>query len=159
MLIAGHSLGELAALVAAGALDADEGLRLAVVRGRLMEEASEVSPGGMLAVLGGEDEVVREVAAEFGLTVANDNAPGQVVLSGDAETIGEARKALRADGAKAIRLPVAGAFHSPLMEPRRPERFRDALDGDRVRRAAAPRLLLHRRRPLRRRPRRPRSPP
>lgn len=114
---AGHSLGELPALVAAGALDAAAGLRLAVVRGRLMEEASTVRPGGMVAALGGSDEVVRAVAARFGLTLANDNAPGQMVLSGDAGQVGEARKALRAEGAKAIRLPVAGAFHSPLMEP------------------------------------------
>jgi [acyl-carrier-protein] S-malonyltransferase len=114
---AGHSLGELPALVAAGALEASAGLRVAVVRGRLMEEASAVRPGGMVAALGGSDEVVRKVAAEFGLTLANDNAPGQMVLSGDAEKVGEARKALRAEGVKAIRLPVAGAFHSPLMEP------------------------------------------
>ncbi|MBS1886245.1 MAG: ACP S-malonyltransferase [Actinobacteria bacterium] len=114
---AGHSLGELPALVAAGALEAGAGLRLAVVRGRLMDEASAVRPGGMVASLGGSDEVVRKVAAEFELTIANDNAPGQVILSGDSERVGEARKALRAEGAKAIRLPVAGAFHSPLMEP------------------------------------------
>jgi [acyl-carrier-protein] S-malonyltransferase len=114
---AGHSLGELPALVAAGALAADAGLRLAVVRGRLMEEASAVRPGGMVAALGGADEVVRKVATDHGLTLANDNAPGQMVLSGDADQVGEARKALRAEGAKAIRLPVAGAFHSPLMEP------------------------------------------
>jgi malonyl CoA-acyl carrier protein transacylase len=68
----------------------------------------------MLAVLGGGDEV-GEMAAEFELVLANDNAPGQVVLSGPAERIGEARKRLRADGLKAIRLAVAGAFHSPLM--------------------------------------------
>ncbi len=123
---AGHSLGELPALVAAGALDAAAGLRLAVVRGRLMEEASAVRPGGMVAALGGSDEVVRKVAEEFGLTLANDNAPGQMVLSGDSEKVGEARKALRAEGAKAIRLPVAGAFHSPLMEPAVPG-YRDAL--------------------------------
>jgi malonyl CoA-acyl carrier protein transacylase len=123
---AGHSLGELPALVAAGALDAGAGLRLAVVRGRLMEEASAVRPGGMVAALGGTDEVVGKVAEEFGLTLANDNAPGQMVLSGDSEKVGEARKALRAEGAKAIRLPVAGAFHSPLMEPAVPG-YRDAL--------------------------------
>jgi malonyl CoA-acyl carrier protein transacylase len=114
---AGHSLGELPALVAAGALEASAGLRLAAVRGRLMDEASRVRPGGMVASLGGSDEVVQKVAGEFELTIANDNAPGQVILSGDAEKVGEARKALRAEGAKAIRLPVAGAFHSPLMEP------------------------------------------
>lgn len=124
---AGHSLGELPALVAAGALAPSAGLRLAVVRGRLMEEASAVRPGGMVASLGGSDEVVRKVAAEFELTIANDNAPGQVILSGDAEKVGEARKALRAEGAKAIRLPVAGAFHSPLMEPAIPG-YREILE-------------------------------
>jgi malonyl CoA-acyl carrier protein transacylase len=123
---AGHSLGELAALVAAGSLDAAAGLRLAIVRGRLMEEASAVRPGGMVASLGGADDVVRKVAEEYGLTLANDNAPGQMVLSGDAEKVGEARKALRAEGGKAIRLPVAGAFHSPLMEPAVPG-YREAL--------------------------------
>ncbi|HEX4732296.1 MAG TPA: ACP S-malonyltransferase [Solirubrobacterales bacterium] len=124
---AGHSLGELPALVAAGALAPDAGLRLAIVRGRLMEEASAVRPGGMVAALGGSDEVVRKVAAEYGLTLANDNAPGQMVLSGDSEKVGEARRALRAEGAKAIRLPVAGAFHSPLMEPAVPG-YREILD-------------------------------
>jgi [acyl-carrier-protein] S-malonyltransferase len=114
-MLAGHSLGELAALVAGGALDAATGLRLAVVRGRLMEDAAEATPGGMIAVLGGEDEAVRALAAAHGLTVANENAPGQVVLSGAAEALGEARRQARADGLKAIRLPVAGAFHSPLM--------------------------------------------
>jgi [acyl-carrier-protein] S-malonyltransferase len=123
---AGHSLGELPALVAAGSLDAAAGLRLAIVRGCLMEEASAVRPGGMVAALGGSDEVVRKVAGEFGLTLANDNAPGQMVLSGDSEKVSEARKALRAEGAKAIRLPVAGAFHSSLMEPAVPG-YRDAL--------------------------------
>jgi [acyl-carrier-protein] S-malonyltransferase len=126
-LVAGHSLGELAALVAGGALQAEEGLRLAVVRGRLMEEAAAQSPGGMMAVLGGEDETVRELAAGFELTVANDNAPGQVVLSGAADALSEARRQVRADGLKAIRLPVAGAFHSPLMASAA-EEFRAALD-------------------------------
>lgn len=125
--IAGHSLGELAALVAGGALEAGEGLRLAVVRGRLMEEAAAQSPGGMMAVLGGEDAVVREIAAGFELTVANDNAPGQVVLSGASEALTEARKRVRADGMKAIRLPVAGAFHSPLMASAA-EKFRAELE-------------------------------
>jgi malonyl CoA-acyl carrier protein transacylase len=124
---AGHSLGELPALVAAGALEPGAGLRLAVVRGRLMEEASALHPGGMVAALGGSDEVVRKVAAEFELTLANDNAPGQIVLSGDSEKVGEARKALRAERAKAIRLPVAGAFHSPLMAPAIPG-YREILE-------------------------------
>ena len=125
-MVAGHSLGELAALVAGGALGAEEGLRLAVVRGRLMDEACEAKPGAMLAVLGGGAEVA-ELAARLGLAVANDNAPGQVVLSGEAEAISEARRQLRADGLKAIRLPVSGAFHSPLMAPAA-ERFREALE-------------------------------
>jgi malonyl CoA-acyl carrier protein transacylase len=135
-MFAGHSLGELAALVAGGALDAPEGLRLAVTRGRLMEEAAEASPGGMLAVLGGGDEV-RELATELQLTVANDNAPGQVVLSGASEAISSARKQLRADGLKAIRLPVAGAFHSPLMESVVAP-FRAALDKVEFRRPRVP---------------------
>jgi [acyl-carrier-protein] S-malonyltransferase len=117
-MISGHSLGELAALVAAGALADTDGLRLAVSRGRLMEEASEGRPGAMLAVLGGEEAKVREIAADLGLAIGNENAPGQLVLSGDAEPIGEARKRVRAEAeAKGIRLPVSGAFHSPLMEP------------------------------------------
>lgn len=116
-MYAGHSLGELAALVAGGALADADGLRLAIVRGQLMEDASKLRPGAMLAVLGGDEDVTRGVAAELGLAVANENAPGQVVLSGDAEAIGDARKRLRAEKIKAIRLPVAGAFHSPLMEP------------------------------------------
>jgi [acyl-carrier-protein] S-malonyltransferase len=115
-MIAGHSLGELAALVAGGALGEEEGLRLAVIRGRLMEEAAAASPGGMMAVLGeGAAAAAREVAARLGLTVANDNAPGQVVLSGSTTGLVEARQELRAAGLKAIRLPVAGAFHSPAM--------------------------------------------
>jgi [acyl-carrier-protein] S-malonyltransferase len=126
-MLAGHSLGELAALVAGGALGAEEGLRLAVVRGRLMEEAAAERPGGMLAALGGEEADVRAIATRFELTVANENAPGQLVLSGAAEAIGEARKELRAHGAKAIRLPVAGAFHSPLMASAATA-FRAALD-------------------------------
>lgn len=125
-LVAGHSLGELAALVAGGALDAEAGLQLALERGRLMEEAAQEVPGGMLAALGGDDAEVAALAARVGLTVANDNAPGQVVLSGPKEAIGEARRELRAAGVKAIRLPVSGAFHSPLMEGAA-ERFRELL--------------------------------
>lgn len=126
-MVAGHSLGELAALVVGGALGDAEGLRLAVIRGRLMEEAAERSPGAMMAALGGPEEAVRRIAADHGLTLANDNAPGQVVLSGDAEQISAARRELRAEGAKAIRLPVAGAFHSPQMASA-VEPFRVALD-------------------------------
>lgn len=134
---AGHSLGELAALVAGGALDAEEGLRLAVLRGRLMEEAAAASPGGMMAVLGGRDGYVRALAAGFELTVANDNAPGQVVLSGPVGALSEARRTVRADGLKAIRLPVAGAFHSPLMADAA-RTFRAELDTVAFRRPALP---------------------
>lgn len=127
-MIAGHSLGELAALVAGGSLSAEEGLRLAVTRGRLMDEAAEENPGAMLAALGGDDESVRALALRHEITVANHNAPGQLVLSGPAEAVAEARKELRADGVKAIRLPVNGAFHSPLMAGAA-KRFRAVLDG------------------------------
>jgi [acyl-carrier-protein] S-malonyltransferase len=124
-MIAGHSLGELAALVAAGALGEEEGLRLAVVRGRLMEEAAQAAPGGMMAVLGkGADAAV--VAGRLGLALANDNAPGQVVFSGPAAALIAARHELRAAGLKTIRLPVAGAFHSPAMATAA-LRFREAL--------------------------------
>jgi [acyl-carrier-protein] S-malonyltransferase len=126
-MVAGHSLGELAALVAGGALEAEEGLRLAVTRGRLMDEAAAANPGAMLAVLGGGEDSVRQLATRLEITVANDNAPGQLVLSGRTEAVAEARKALRAEGVKAIRLPVAGAFHSPLMEGAA-ARFREALE-------------------------------
>lgn len=136
-MIAGHSLGELAALVAGDALDAEVGLRLAIVRGRLMEDAAALSPGGMMAALGGEEDSVRALATSFGLTVANDNAPGQVVLSGPSDSLTEARKQLRADGVKAIRLPVAGAFHSPLMASAA-EKFRVALEGVEFRRPRLP---------------------
>src|SRR6201992_3626973 len=90
---AGHSLGELPALVAAGALAPSAGLRLAAVRGRLMDEASQVRPGGMVASLGGSDEVVQKVAGEFELTIANDNAPGQGIPSGGARKVGDTRSA------------------------------------------------------------------
>lgn len=126
-MVAGHSLGELAALAAAGALGAEDGLRLAVVRGRLMDEAAAQRPGGMLAALGEGDCDVPRLARELELTVANENAPGQLVLSGPDEALKEARRRLRAAGLKAIRLPVAGAFHSPAMSDAA-DRFRGELE-------------------------------
>jgi len=136
-MVAGHSLGELAALVAGGALDAEDGLRLAVVRGRLMEEAARERPGGMLAALGeGECDVPR-LAAELELTIANENAPGQLVLSGPEDALAEARKRLRGAGLKAIRLPVAGAFHSPAMSDAA-DRFRGELEAVRFRATPVP---------------------
>ncbi|HEY3019114.1 MAG TPA: ACP S-malonyltransferase [Solirubrobacteraceae bacterium] len=106
---AGHSLGEYAALVAAEALAFEDALNVVRVRGEAMAAAP---PGGMTALLGGDEEAVRALAAELGLTVANDNAPGQLVLSGAIDALAEAEA--RTD-ARARRLDVSGAFHSPLM--------------------------------------------
>ena len=106
--VAGHSLGELAALA--------EGLRLAARRGALMQEAAERGDGGMLALIG-DREPALEVAAEHQLTVANDNAPEQLVVAGPADALEAARRGARSAGLRALRLPVAGAFHSPEMEP------------------------------------------
>jgi [acyl-carrier-protein] S-malonyltransferase len=122
---AGHSLGELAALAAGGALDEGDGLRLAVERGTLMQRAAEAGGGGMLALLG-EHDAALALAADFDLTVANDNAPEQLVVAGPADRLDEARRAARPAGLRALRLPVRGAFHSPEMEPAL-EAFRAAL--------------------------------
>ncbi|MDQ2699999.1 MAG: ACP S-malonyltransferase [Actinomycetota bacterium] len=112
--IAGHSLGELAAAAASGAITAEDGLSLAISRGRAMQDAAEADPGGMLAVLG-ECDGTAVLASSLGLTVANDNAPDQIVLSGPADAIAEARRKFREAGVRTVRLPVAGAFHSPAM--------------------------------------------
>ena len=117
-LMAGHSLGEISALVAAGALDAEDGLRLVAARGRLMQEAAEeTGDGGMLAVRARDRAQVEQVAARTNLSIANDNAPDQLVLSGALAALDEAEALLREQRVRAKRLPVAGAFHSPLMEP------------------------------------------
>ncbi len=113
-LMAGHSLGEITALVAAEAIDAPDGLRLVAARGRLMQEARG---GGMIAVRVREREPVEQVAAETGLTIANDNAPDQLVLSGALDALDRGEELLRERKVRAKRLPVGGAFHSPLMEP------------------------------------------
>jgi malonyl CoA-acyl carrier protein transacylase len=119
--VAGHSLGEVPALVAAGSLGAEDGLRLAARRGSIMQRAAEDSPpGGMLALLG-DDEGARRLAAEQGLTVANDNAPGQLVLSGPAAKLEAASAGGKARGLKSVRLPVRGAFHTPAMSAAVPE--------------------------------------
>ena len=118
-LMAGHSLGEIGALVAAEALSAEDGLRLVTARGRLMQEAAEqTGDGGMIAVRArGDRAPIHEVAEAAGLSVANDNAPDQLVLSGATAALDEAEAALSERKVRAKRLPVAGAFHSPLMEP------------------------------------------
>ncbi|HUB72823.1 MAG TPA: ACP S-malonyltransferase [Solirubrobacteraceae bacterium] len=113
--LAGHSLGELGALVAAGALSERDGLRLAVARGRLMAEACHGRHDGMLAVLGAGVEWAAALARRHALSLANDNAPGQLVLAGPVERLREAAAQARAERVRAITLDVAGAFHSPAM--------------------------------------------
>ncbi len=115
LALAGHSLGELSALVAAEALDASTGLELAVRRGELMAASETGEAEGMLAVLGASDEQVRVIAEENGVVLANDNAPGQVVLAGLLSRLSAASRRARELGVRAIMLDVAGAFHSPSM--------------------------------------------
>lgn len=126
--MAGHSLGEISALTAAGVLDVDDALELVVLRGRLMADAAEASPvGGMVALLGAEPAVAERLAARHEVALANDNAPGQVVLSGARANLDRARAAARDAGLRAMELDVAGAFHSPDMAPAELP-FRLALD-------------------------------
>jgi [acyl-carrier-protein] S-malonyltransferase len=117
--MAGHSLGEFAALVAAGALSDADGLRLVVLRGRLMDEAAG-GAGAMLALRGTDAwEMATEIAFETGVYPANHNSPTQVVLAGLSGAIDEARRIARSRGLRATVLPVRGAFHTPLMESAR----------------------------------------
>lgn len=123
-MVAGHSLGEFSALVAAGALTFEDGLRLVAKRAAAMQKACEAQPSTMAAVLGLEDKVVEDICAEIdGVVVAaNYNCPGQLVISGSIEAVDAACERLKAAGARrALRLPVGGAFHSPLMEPAKVE--------------------------------------
>lgn len=124
-MTAGHSLGEFSALVAAGALSFEEGLKLVATRASAMQKACEVTPSTMAAVLKLSDETVEEICASVkeGIVVAaNYNCPGQVVISGEEAAVDAACEKMMAAGAKrAARLKVGGAFHSPLMEPARVE--------------------------------------
>jgi len=116
--VAGHSLGEYTALVAAGALGLADAVVLVRERGRLMYEAGLKNPGSMLAVIGLDEETVKRVCLQTGTEISNINCAGQIVVSGTAQAIAEANKAARARGARAlIPLKVSGAFHSALMEP------------------------------------------
>ena len=133
----GHSLGELAALAAAGAVGEADAVALAATRGRLMSEAAARSEGGMVALLGASVEDAERLAADHGVTVANDNAPGQLVLAGPSAQLDVAVAAAKAAGLKAVRLSVAGAFHSPGMEPALPA-WRAALADVEFRAAQAP---------------------
>lgn len=123
-MVAGHSLGEFSALVAAGALSFTEGLMLVSKRADAMQKACEVKPSTMAAIIGIDDDIVEEICSGIAETVvpANYNSPGQIVISGSFEGIDRAVELLKERGAKrALRLQVGGAFHSPLMEPAREE--------------------------------------
>jgi malonyl CoA-acyl carrier protein transacylase len=123
--MAGHSLGELGALVAAGALDEREGLELVALRGRLMHQSglnAGDGEGGMIAVLGaGASDHAEEIAEAHDLTVANDNSPQQVVISGAASRLPDALAHAKDLGLRAMELDVTGAFHSPMMAGAVPE--------------------------------------
>ncbi len=119
---AGLSLGEFTALTAAGAMSFEDGLRVVRQRGRFMQEACEATRGGMAAVIGLDEAPTREICAEAGVTLANLNCPGQIVISGESDKITQAVELAKAKGAKrAIPLPVAGAYHSPLMASAQPK--------------------------------------
>ena len=123
-MVAGHSLGELSALVANGTLSFEDGLKLVSRRALAMQAACEITPGTMAAILGLEDAVVEQACSEVdGIVVpANYNCPGQLVISGEVNAINTACELLKERGARrALVLPVGGAFHSPLMEPAREE--------------------------------------
>lgn len=120
-MVAGHSLGEFSALVAAKALSFEDGLRLVSARALAMQKACEIEPSTMAAVLGLSDEAVEEACEsikDLVVVPANYNCPGQLVISGSIEGIDKACEVLKEKGAKrALKLPVGGAFHSPLMQP------------------------------------------
>lgn len=126
-MVAGHSLGEFSALVAAGALTFEDGLRLVYARAMAMQKACEAAPSTMAAIIALPDDVIEKVCEEVStkgnvVVPANYNSPGQVVISGNVEAVQEACRRLKDAGAKrALPLSVGGAFHSPLMEPARIE--------------------------------------
>jgi [acyl-carrier-protein] S-malonyltransferase len=119
---AGLSLGEFTALTAAGTMSFEDGLRLVRQRGRFMQEACEATRGAMAAVIGLDEATTREVSAQSGVALANLNCPGQLVISGAADRIASACELAKAKGARrAVALPVAGAYHSPLMASAQPK--------------------------------------
>ena len=115
--LAGHSLGEYTALVAAGAMSFDDGLQAVAARGEAMEAAARINPGGMAAVMGLPSDEVRELAQSCRVAIANDNAPDQVVLSGSEEGLAKTAKVVRDKGGRAVLLEVSGAFHTDAMAP------------------------------------------
>ena len=126
-MVAGHSLGEFSALVAAGALNFEDGLRLVYARAMAIQKACEAAPSTMAAIVGLPDDKIEEICAEVSkegsvVVPANYNCPGQLVISGNVEAINEACDKLKAAGAKrALPLKMGGAFHSPLMQPAKDE--------------------------------------
>lgn len=139
-MVAGHSLGEFSALVANGVLSFEDGLKLVSERALAMQEACDINPSSMAAILGLEDAKVEEICATIdGIVVpANYNCPGQLVISGETVAVEKACEALKAAGAKrALILPVNGAFHSPLMQPAQ-ERLAAAIENTKFRKAIIP---------------------
>ena len=126
-MVAGHSLGEFSALVAAGALNFEDGLKLVYARAMAMQKACEAAPSTMAAIVGLDDATIENVCAEINtennvVVPANYNCPGQLVISGNVEAVKAACEKLKTAGAKrALLLPVGGAFHSPLMQPAKDE--------------------------------------
>jgi len=119
-LVAGHSVGELAALVAAGVMSLEDGFRVVCVRGQAMQTAGKKRPGAMAAIIGLDDDIITQLCQEIGnqVTPANFNCPGQVVISGEEQAVKKAMEKATEQGAKrALLLPVSGAFHSALMQP------------------------------------------
>lgn len=139
-MVAGHSLGEFSALVANGVLSFEDGLKLVSERALAMQEACDINPSSMAAILGLDDAKVEEICASIeGIVVpANYNCPGQLVISGETEAVEKACEAMKAAGAKrALLLSVNGAFHSPLMQPAQ-ERLAAAIENTKFRKATMP---------------------
>lgn len=139
-MVAGHSLGEFSALVANGVLSFEDGLKLVAARANAMQEACDLNPSSMAAILGLADERVEEICAQTeGIVVpANYNCPGQLVISGETEAVERACEKMKEAGAKrALMLPVNGAFHSPLMQPAQ-EKLAAAIENTKFRTAMIP---------------------
>lgn len=139
-MVAGHSLGELSALTAAGSLSFEDGLKIVSERALAMQAACEIQASTMAAILGLEDEIVEKVCKETNgvVVAANYNCPGQLVISGEIPAVEAACATLKEKGAKrALMLPVGGAFHSPLMEPAR-ERLAKAIDATEFKKPRCP---------------------
>ena len=139
-MVGGHSLGEFSALVAAGSVSFEDGLKLVAVRANAMQKCCEKVPGTMAAIIGLPNEIVEEICEKTpGIVIAaNYNSDGQIVISGEKDAVLAACEALKAAGAKrALPLPVSGAFHSPLMEPARAE-LAKAIEATEVKAPACP---------------------